>query len=102
MIFEYLPNLANYTDYLPDVDLSKWTNWLVVDVSEWRFEFTPFQLHIFQLFVAILCVVVALIVVFWLRYGEVISERFIRPSEYKNVTTFGAIQREEPIILTRV
>lgn len=88
MIFEHLPNLANLSDYLLNFDLYSWTNWSADDYLpdwEFEFEFTPFQLHIFKVFSAILCVIVALIVVFWLRYGEVISERFIRPSEYNGV-----------------
>lgn len=77
MIFEYLPQLSNLTDYL--LDLNPWT---AVDWSEVQFEFTEFQGHILKLFSAILCVIVALIVVYWIKYGEVISERFIRPSKY--------------------
>lgn len=71
MLFEYLPNLLNITDY---VDLTAWTGEIA-----WKCEFTEFQLYILRLFSAVLCVVVALIVVYWCKYGEVISERFIRP-----------------------
>lgn len=83
MIFEYLPNLANLTDYLLNFDLSSLTNnWTSLNFTDWnKLEFTPFQFDILKLFSAIFCIITALIVVFWIKYGEVISERFIQPSK---------------------
>lgn len=74
MIFEYLPDLSNLTDYLLHFDVHSLD--LHLDLN-----FTEFQLNLLKLFSAIICVILALIGVFWLRYGEVISERFIRPSK---------------------
>lgn len=79
MIFGYLlPQLSNLTE-LFNLDFNSWK---AIDWSEVHFEFTEFQGHILKLFSAIFCVITTLIVVFWIKYGEVISERFIRPSEY--------------------
>ena len=76
MVFtEYLPSLSNFSDYVLSLDFASLSDWTP------RLEFSPFQLDILKLFSAFLCVISALIVFFWLRYGDVISERFIRPSE---------------------
>lgn len=82
MILEYLPHLPNLTDYLLNFDLFSLTNWTALNITEWNhLEFTPFQFDILKLFSAIFCIITALIVVFWIKYGEVISERFIQPSK---------------------
>lgn len=73
MFLDQLSLLPNVTDYLLRLDL------YAID-----FEFTEFQNLLLKLFTAVLCVIAALIVVYWCKYGEVISERFIRPSESSN------------------
>lgn len=89
MSFEYLSYLTNITDYLLSLDFSSWSNWTAFSLSEVPFEFSEFQFGLLKLFSAILCVITALIVVFWLKYGEVISERFIRPSKFLENNRFG-------------
>lgn len=89
MVLEYLSLLPNITDYLLHLDVvNSLTNW-TISVSDVYFEFTEFQWHIFKLFSAILCVIAGLIVVYWCKYGEVISERFIRPSKFNHHLLLG-------------
>lgn len=82
MIFEYLPNLTNLADYWLNLDLYSLTNLTAISFSDVPFEFTEFQFHILRLFAAAFVLITFLIAVYWKKYGEVISERFIRPSEY--------------------
>lgn len=44
-------------------------------------EFTVFQFNILKIFLVILFINILLIIYYWRKYGTVITDRFIRPSE---------------------
>lgn len=48
--------------------------------DKYRPDFTEFQIEILKTFSVILAIVSLLIVYYWNKYGDVITERFIRPS----------------------
>lgn len=86
MIFEYLsqlPSLSNLSFNHTLTRLVDWAAGIAVFSDYTEFKFTEFQLHLLKLFTAILCVITCLIVYYWCKYGEVISERFIRPSKWE-------------------
>lgn len=81
MFLDHLPTLTNITDYWLNFDFDFFSNWTAISFSDVPFEFTQFQFHILKLFTAAFVLITSLIFVYWMKYGEVISERFIRPSK---------------------
>lgn len=54
-------------------------------------EFSDFQIVLLAIFLGFIFVNIVLIVYYWNKYGGVITDRFIRPSEYYNGVVFVVI-----------
>lgn len=59
-------------------------------------EFTDLQIVLLCIFLSIISVNIVLIAYYWSKYGDVITDRFIRPSEYRGGCYESMLSRHWP------
>ncbi|XP_055716315.1 uncharacterized protein LOC129810083 [Phlebotomus papatasi] len=81
LLSEHLESSLNFTRGLYQLILSYSYENLTVDFVP----FTDFQLVLLKSFLTLSLITSSLVIFYWLKYGSVISDRFIKPSTVKEI-----------------
>ncbi|XP_055677611.1 uncharacterized protein LOC129786542 [Lutzomyia longipalpis] len=80
LLSEYLESSVNFTRGLYKILLT-----YELPLTAELISFSDIQLVLLKSFLTLFLIITSLVVFYWLKYGSVISERFIKPSTVKEI-----------------